>query len=251
MLAGALHCTLRARCKLQAASCKLQAASCKLQAASCKWRWLWDMHACAPSSKQHWLCLPSCPRALLGAGDPRRATCPQPSCHAPLPSLAASRLLPAAQLLRFQQLQAQRYLAAHPGTMRCCPQPSCGATLHLLPVPALGPAGPGAAGSRGEPANDAAAEGAAAASAAQGAGLGAACGACGHRFCWRCGDEAHEPASCEQMRQWGEELAVLRRAAPDADRQWLSSNTKRCPTCQTHIQASSCLGRGCLCVGAG
>ena len=34
MLAGALHCTLRARCKLQPASCNLQAATCNLQPAS-------------------------------------------------------------------------------------------------------------------------------------------------------------------------------------------------------------------------
>lgn len=39
----------------------------------------------------------------------------------------------------------------------------------------------------------------AAAAAAPGAGLDAECGACGHLLCWRCGEEAHEPASCAQV----------------------------------------------------
>ena len=38
------------------------------------------------------------------------------------------------------------------------------------------------------------------------------------------------------MRRWGEELAVLRRQAPDADRRWLTANTKRCPTCKASIE---------------
>ena len=39
-----------------------------------------------------------------------------------------------------------------------------------------------------------------------------------------------------QVRRWGEQMAALRQAAPDADRQWLAANTKRCPRCQAHIQ---------------
>ena len=40
---------------------------------------------------------------------------------------------------------------------------------------------------------------AAAAAAAPGAGMDAECCACGHLLCWRCGEEAHEPASCGQV----------------------------------------------------
>ena len=47
---------------------------------------------------------------------------------------------------------------------------------------------------------------------------------------------------CLQMRRWGEELAELRAAAPSADVQWLTSNTKRCPQCMARIQ----VGSGCL-----
>lgn len=39
------------------------------------------------------------------------------------------------------------------------------------------------------------------------------------------------------MRRWADELAALRQAAPDADRQWLARNSKRCPQCRAHIQA--------------
>lgn len=52
-----------------------------------------------------------------------------------------------------------------------------------------------------------------------------------------------QPASwLLQVRRWGEELATLRRAAPDADRQWLARNSKRCPQCRAHIQARPSLG---------
>lgn len=228
----------------------------------------------------------------MHAGDPRRAQCPLPGCGAALPSAAAARLLLAPALRRFEQLLAQRYLIAHPETMRCCPQAACGAMLHLA-------SGEPAAAAAAAPSNDsqaAAAEGSSGggppaaaepplAGAAPGAGLDAECGACGHRLCWRCGEEAHEPASCAQvgrgvqalqlavplrcsaqaraladahtapasccnvlqMQQWSDELAALRRAAPDADRQWLAANTKRCPQCRAHIQAShACSRRACL-----
>lgn len=40
------------------------------------------------------------------------------------------------------------------------------------------------------------------------------------------------------MRRWDEELAELRAAAPSADVQWLTSNTKRCPKCLARIQVT-------------
>jgi hypothetical protein len=139
-----------------------------------------------------------------GAGAPQRAACPEPGCTAALPSEAAAALLAAKQAARFAQLQAQRYLATHPREMRCCPQRECGAMLHL-PTPRLRslPATGAAQAEAAEPGEEAAAAAAAVASLAAGAGLGAECRACGHRFCWQCGEEAHEPASCDQVgRRW-------------------------------------------------
>ncbi|KAL4428244.1 hypothetical protein ABPG75_002333 [Micractinium tetrahymenae] len=187
--------------------------------------------------------------AAIDEGDPRRAACPQPGCSVPLPSDAAPRLLPAASLRRFQQLQAQRYVTAHPVGMRCCPRPGCGATLRLpedlaaalaapqsVPVAGAGSSRAGALPAAVAGPSSAAAATAAAAAEQDEAGLDADCAACGSTFCWRCGEDAHEPASCSQVRRWSEELATLRRAAPDADRQWLARNSKRCPQCKAHIQ---------------
>ncbi|PRW44356.1 ankyrin repeat and IBR domain-containing 1-like [Chlorella sorokiniana] len=183
--------------------------------------------------------------ACIDEGDPRRAVCPEPGCGTALPSAAAARLLPAAALDRFQLLVVQRFVTARPHDLRSCPAAGCGALLHLAgPAAAasqLGTAGLTATGAAGADAAAAAAVPAAVpaavvAAAAPGAGLDAECGACGHLLCWRCGEEAHEPASCAQMRRWGEELAELRAAAPSADVQWLTSNTKRCPQCLARIQ---------------
>lgn len=152
---------------------------------------------------------------LSHSGDPRRAVCPEPGCGKALPSAAVARLLPAAALDRFQLLVVQRYATAHPQQLRSCPQAGCGVMLHL-PGPACaagsqaGTASGATAGA--EPTAEQAAAGAttaagrmateaaAVAAAAPGAGLDAECGACGHLLCWCCGGEAHEPASCAQVR---------------------------------------------------
>lgn len=146
-------------------------------------------------------------RCHLGAGDPRRAACPQPGCSVPLPLDAAQRLIPAASLRRFQRLQVQRYVAERPGGMRCCPRPGCGATLHIPDAVAAALAAPlqgadaGAAGAAAQGAATAEPSSSAAARAAEEeeAGLDAECSACGGAFCWRCGEEPHEPASCSQV----------------------------------------------------
>lgn len=52
------------------------------------------------------------------------------------------------------------------------------------------------------------------------------------------------PQPLAQVRRWSEQLTALRQAAPDADRQWLSANTKRCPRCQAHIQVRAGQGAG-------
>jgi len=55
---------------------------------------------------------------------------------------------------------------------------------------------------------------------------------CGWRFCFHCGEEAHQPASCQQLANW----QALRSGEEGQNALWLSQNTKRCPACKVHIE---------------
>ncbi|KAF8738583.1 hypothetical protein HU200_013956 [Digitaria exilis] len=55
--------------------------------------------------------------------------------------------------------------------------------------------------------------------------------ACRHGFCWRCGDEAHRPVSCDTVRAW------LAKNSSDAESaNWVLANTKLCPKCRRPIE---------------
>jgi ariadne-1 len=54
---------------------------------------------------------------------------------------------------------------------------------------------------------------------------------CGHHFCFRCGEEAHEPASCAQLAQWLEKCVNESETA-----NWILANTRKCPQCGTRIE---------------
>ena len=79
-------------------------------------------------------------------------------------------------------------------------------------------------------------------------------GGCGCAFCMKCGDEAHQPASCELLRQWQEKCQNESETA-----NWILANTKRCPKCQTrieknqgcnHMSCSQCKHEFCwMCMG--
>eukprot|EP00635_Sarcinochrysidales_sp_CCMP3193_P011834 CAMPEP_0118905578 /NCGR_PEP_ID=MMETSP1166-20130328/9514_1 /TAXON_ID=1104430 /ORGANISM="Chrysoreinhardia sp, Strain CCMP3193" /LENGTH=655 /DNA_ID=CAMNT_0006844849 /DNA_START=310 /DNA_END=2277 /DNA_ORIENTATION=+ len=79
-------------------------------------------------------------------------------------------------------------------------------------------------------------------------------GGCGSAFCMKCGDEAHQPASCELLRLWQEKCQNESETA-----NWILANTKRCPKCQTrieknqgcnHMSCSQCKHEFCwMCMG--
>ncbi|KAK6087090.1 IBR domain-containing protein [Seiridium cupressi] len=57
-----------------------------------------------------------------------------------------------------------------------------------------------------------------------------ACG-CGHRFCFGCILNDHQPAPCELVKQW------LKKCADDSETaNWISANTKECPKCNSTIE---------------
>jgi ariadne-1 len=56
-------------------------------------------------------------------------------------------------------------------------------------------------------------------------------GGCGNAFCFKCGEEAHQPATCDELVMWTEKCQNESETA-----NWILANTKRCPKCTTRIE---------------
>jgi ariadne-1 len=54
---------------------------------------------------------------------------------------------------------------------------------------------------------------------------------CNFPFCFRCGQEAHDPSTCAQLATWQEKCQNESETA-----NWILANTKKCPKCQTRIE---------------
>jgi hypothetical protein len=65
---------------------------------------------------------------------------------------------------------------------------------------------------------------------------------CGYKFCWKCNQKYHSPATCQQVESWSgkensEDLLNLR---------WMQQNTKQCPKCHYPIQKNDgCFAMTC------
>jgi ariadne-1 len=53
---------------------------------------------------------------------------------------------------------------------------------------------------------------------------------CLNQFCFKCGDDAHEPASCDQLEIWN-----VKNASESETANWILVNTKKCPKCSQRI----------------
>jgi len=54
---------------------------------------------------------------------------------------------------------------------------------------------------------------------------------CGFKFCFKCGEEDHAPASCKMLQQW---LDKCKNESETAH--WIMANTKKCPKCLVRIE---------------
>lgn len=54
---------------------------------------------------------------------------------------------------------------------------------------------------------------------------------CGSVFCFRCGEEAHDPSKCAELAMWKEKCQNESETA-----NWILANTKQCPKCKTRIE---------------
>jgi ariadne-1 len=64
-----------------------------------------------------------------------------------------------------------------------------------------------------------------------GSSLRTATCSCGFQSCWSCGQEAHEPATCADVRKWNE-----RNQSEAENVEWILVNTKVCPKCKQPIE---------------
>ncbi|EAY12640.1 IBR domain containing protein [Trichomonas vaginalis G3] len=54
---------------------------------------------------------------------------------------------------------------------------------------------------------------------------------CGARICWCCGEEAHDPVTCETKDKW---LSITQEDS--LSERWEKQNSKRCPNCKAAIE---------------
>jgi ariadne-1 len=54
---------------------------------------------------------------------------------------------------------------------------------------------------------------------------------CSYPFCFRCGEEAHDPANCAQLAEWAQKCMNESETA-----NWILANTKKCPKCAARIE---------------
>lgn len=162
-------------------------------------------------------------RTALGALGAQcvRATCMSADCGAVVPYTAWERLAAPDVCARYWYFLAKDYVEQGPQCVFCA-APACGRVIHCRgPVP-------------------------------RGAAV-VEC-ACGARFCFGCGQEKHNPASCAQLRQWQERMT-----SDDESLQVIRATTKPCFHCGwpternlgcNHMTCSRCGGQWCwMCRG--
>ena len=53
---------------------------------------------------------------------------------------------------------------------------------------------------------------------------------CGHTFCFACSENWHDPVRCHLIKKW------IKKCDDDSETSnWISANTKECPTCGATI----------------
>ena len=119
--------------------------------------------------------------------------CPEHKCEEALPSTIFQKLCDVKSFKLYQKYVLRHYVEQSK-TMRFCPAPGCEKI-------------------------------------AMGSGVHRVTCDCGHRFCFKCGEETHEPTSCAQLQLWEEKCQSESETA-----NWIIVNTKKCPKCDSRIE---------------
>jgi ariadne-1 len=54
---------------------------------------------------------------------------------------------------------------------------------------------------------------------------------CGYRYCFKCGEEPHQPCNCSQLSTWNDKCSNESETT-----NWIIANTKKCPKCSVRIE---------------
>lgn len=119
--------------------------------------------------------------------------CPEHKCKLLVPRSVFEHLLSSVDLARYDEFLLRNYIN-NSKYMRHCPAPRCDKV-------------------------------------AIGQGVVTIFCSCGTTFCFKCGEDAHEPCSCAQLIDWA---AKCRNESETAN--WILANTRKCPACQTRIE---------------
>ena len=121
--------------------------------------------------------------------------CPAYQCNTLVHDASFRRLCSEAEYGRFVHFVLRSYVEDN-RSMRWCTHPGCTYALHAL----------------------------------NHAVLSVSCRA-GHKFCFQCQEEWHEPCTCEQLVAWRE-----KNTTESDNAHWIIANTKRCPQCSVRIE---------------
>ena len=122
-----------------------------------------------------------------------RAQCPEHKCSQSVPRSFFTSLLEEPVAERYSMFVMRNYIETSKN-MRYCPAPGC-------------------------------------AKVAIGSGVTKVNCTCSNPFCFRCGEEAHDPCSCTQLAEWS-----LKCINESETANWILANTKKCPKCNTRIE---------------
>ena len=151
------------------------------------------------------------------------ASCMDPKCRVLVPTEFFRQYCDAADSARLDQLISNTFVDTCNG-LAWCRRPACENVLEL-------------------PRNTL--------EKARGFGYDIEC-SCGFRFCFCCGEDAHMPATCEQVQLWEEELSSASSAASMQQvprekqdlalaKRWVLNHTRPCPACKAPIEKN----KGC------
>ena len=151
------------------------------------------------------------------------ACCMEPKCQVLVPTEFFRKHANASDSARLDQLVSNTFVDAC-GRLTWCRRPGCENVIELPPDVV---------------------------EKARGFGHSIEC-SCGFKFCFLCGEDEHNPATCEQVRLWEEELASASSAAdmkqvPRAKqdlalaKRWVLNHTRPCPACKAPIEKN----KGC------
>ena len=121
------------------------------------------------------------------------ATCPEHQCKQKVLCESIKSLCPSETFDKFMMYMTRNFIETS-STMRWCPFPGCEQV-------------------------------------AIGSGVTSIRCSCTNRFCFRCGGESHDPASCRHLELWLEKCSSESESA-----KWILANTKKCPKCSARIE---------------